>query len=317
MVPRSAKKAAKDLIAQQVKQSLPHVPTEQEIKALIAAEVKNSLAPKPKPAPNYGENTVINHPALENSKIVFIGTGNILYCDKGVKLTNSLVHFSGNNSLIYLSNGVDSRYSSVHMAIRNNSTIYVGSGTNFNVLIDFKTNLSISECKNLIIGNDCMFSFNMWVTTSDAHAAFDTKTRQRFNLPKSVLIGDHVWVGQDVTILKGTQIGSGSIIGANSLLAGKTLQSNAVYAGVPVKLVRPDTFYDRPDIQLVDKVKTESSQAEALKAAFSDDNHAKLRLDQIDKSLSAAKTSKAKLEYVKKNLVANKDKNRFYISDED
>lgn len=312
-VPKSAKTAAKNFIAQQVKQSLPHVPTDGEIRALVAAEIKKALAPKPKPAPDYGENTVINHPTLENSRIVFKGKGNILYCDKGVELKNSLLHFSGSNSLIYLSNGEDTRYSSVHMATQNNSTIYIGPGTNFNSFIDFRAHLSVGEQKNIIIGDNCMFSFNMWATTSDAHAAFDISTKQRFNLAKSVLIGDHVWVGQDVTILKGTRIGSGSIIGASSLLAGKALQSNAVYAGTPAKLVRAEVFYNRPDVQAALKVKSKSSQVEAAKAIFSNDTSARLSLDQIDKDLSAAKTSKAKLDYVKRYIVGNKNKNRFYI----
>lgn len=315
-VPKSAKIAAKDLIAQQVKQSLPHVPTENEIKAIVAAEIKKALAPKPKPVPDYGENTIINHPVLENSRIVFKGTGNILYCDEGVELKNSLLHFSGSNSLIYLSNGEDTRYSSVHMATQHNSTIYIGPGTNFNSFIDFRAHLSVGEQKNMIIGNNCMFSFSMWATTSDAHAAFDMVTRQRFNLPKSVLIGDHVWVGQEVTILKGTQIGSGSIIGADSLITGKVVQSNAVYAGVPAKLVRSDVFYSRPDIQAADKVSLKTSQANAAMASFSSDASGSLSLEQIDKALSAANTSQAKLDYVRQHIVANKNKNRFYINPE-
>lgn len=316
VVPKFAKTAAKNFVTQQVNQSLPRILTEKDIQALVNAEIKRALVPKPRPAPNYGDNTVINHPVLENSRIVFKGTGNILYCDEGVELKNSLLHFSGSNSLIYLSNGDDTRYSSVHMATQNNSTIYIGSGTNFNSFIDFRAHLSVGEQKNMIIGDNCMFSFSMWATTSDAHAAFDMATRQRFNLPKSVLIGDHVWVGQEVTILKGTQIGSGSIIGASSLLTGKVMQSNAVYAGVPAKLVRSDVFYNRPDVQAADKVSLKTSQANAAKASFSNDASGSLNLEQIDKALSTASTSQAKLDYVSKYIVANKNKNRFYIGAE-
>ena len=42
---------------------------------------------------------------LASSKIIFKGTGNILFLEDGVQLKNSTISFLGNNSIIYLSKG--------------------------------------------------------------------------------------------------------------------------------------------------------------------------------------------------------------------
>lgn len=61
---------------------------------------------------------------------------------------------------------------------------------------------------------------------------------------KSVYIGDHVWVGQDSLILKGTQIDSGSIIGGHSVVSGKRIPHNSTWAGNPARQIKDDIFWD-------------------------------------------------------------------------
>ena len=51
-----------------------------------------------------------------------------------------------------------------------------------------------------------------------------------------VKIGNNVFIGVNTTILKGAEIGNNVIIGANSLV-NKKLESNAVYAGNPVRYI--------------------------------------------------------------------------------
>ena len=52
----------------------------------------------------------------------------------------------------------------------------------------------------------------------------------------SVYIGDNVFIGMKAIILPGTKIGNNVIIGAGSVVKG-SLDSNAVYAGVPAKKI--------------------------------------------------------------------------------
>ena len=52
-----------------------------------------------------------------------------------------------------------------------------------------------------------------------------------------VVIGNGVWIGANVFINPGIVIGDNSIIGANSVVT-KDIDSYAIYAGVPAKLLR-------------------------------------------------------------------------------
>lgn len=52
-----------------------------------------------------------------------------------------------------------------------------------------------------------------------------------------VVIGSGCWIGSGVTILPGVTIGDGCVIAAGSLVT-KSTEPNALYAGVPARLVR-------------------------------------------------------------------------------
>ena len=120
----------------------------------------------------------------------------------------------------------------LNLSVHNNNAFYYGlnSSVNFRPIT-----ILLSEEKHIFIGNDVLFSFDIWIRNSDPHLIYSANTKKRINPTKSVFIGDHVWIGQNALILKGTQISSGSIIGANSVVAGKRISSNTIWAGNPVK----------------------------------------------------------------------------------
>lgn len=262
---------------------------------------------------DYGDNTVINHPKLKNSKIIFVGKNNILFCEEDVTLVDSKIMFCRSNSVIYISGGSKSRHTSLNIAVSHNSAVYIGKETNFHASKAFKTHIIAQEQKHVVIGDDCIFSLNCWLRTSDAHAAYDTESGKRLNLGKSIFIGDHVWIGQDVTILKGTKIGSGSIIGAGSVVPGKSIESNASYAGNPAKLVKDHLFFDRADMNHASRETTEYPDTDYSQWIYSRDNQLTLSQQQIDEDLTKAATSEEKLTYIQKHFVKNKTKNRFHI----
>lgn len=89
-----------------------------------------------------------------------------------------------------------------------------------------------------------MTSYDVLIRNSDAHLIYSCSDGQRVNSTKSVYIGDHVWIGQYVNILKNTQIDSGSIIGASSVVAGKQIPHNSVWAGSPLRQIKNEVFWD-------------------------------------------------------------------------
>jgi len=54
---------------------------------------------------------------------------------------------------------------------------------------------------------------------------------------QDVIIGDHVFIGANVTILPGTKIESNVVVGAGSVVRG-TLESNGLYVGAPCRRAR-------------------------------------------------------------------------------
>ena len=245
--------------------------------------------------------------SLENTNIVFKGKNNILYINsnKSVRIKNSIIRFNANNSVIFLN---DNRHVYiVDLTVYNNSVIYFGS----NNYINNKLLCIISEEKNLIIGNNCLFSFGICIRTADPHLLYDAKSHKRINPAKSVFIGDHVWIGQDVTILKGTKIGSGSVIGASSLVS-KKIFSNCVYGGNPVRLLKNNIFWEGSSTHAYTKKETKKSKIlNTDKFTYTKDNLS--YYTEVDKHLYSMKSSELKLSYLKKELYECNDSNRFCI----
>lgn len=95
------------------------------------------------------------------------------------------------------------------------------------------------------IGNDCLFSNGVVIYASDTHRIVDNETRRILNdTKKYVEIGNHVWLGMRVTVLKGTKIANNSIVGACSVVSGHFDVPNVILAGVPARVVRDGVDWD-------------------------------------------------------------------------
>ncbi|CAB3776485.1 2,3,4,5-tetrahydropyridine-2,6-dicarboxylate N-acetyltransferase [Paraburkholderia caffeinitolerans] len=90
---------------------------------------------------------------------------------------------------------------------------------------------------SIVVGERCLFSWNIDLRTSDWHSVFDMESGQRINPPKSVVLGPRVWIGSDVRILKGVTIGEGSVVGVGSIVT-KDVPANCAAAGNPARVIR-------------------------------------------------------------------------------
>ncbi len=176
-------------------------------------------------------------PELIDSTIIFNGKNNVLYCDEGVTLENSKIVFNGDNALVYLSTNHNNY--KLGVSINNNCFLYFGK----NNYINDKMVMVLSEEKNIFIGDECLFSTGIVFRNADPHLVFDSLTHNRLNFSKSIYLGDHIWLGQDSIILKGTMIDSGSIIGAGTVVSGKKIKHNTSNVGNPIKQIRKNVFW--------------------------------------------------------------------------
>lgn len=105
----------------------------------------------------------------------------------------------------------------------------------------------------LIIGKFCQIAAGVEFVMNDANhqmnsvstfpfytlEGWDMKPPKPEDMPfkGNTVIGNDVWIGQNVTILPGTQIGDGAIIGACSVVSG-IVDPYTIVAGNPAKPIR-------------------------------------------------------------------------------
>lgn len=98
-------------------------------------------------------------------------------------------------------------------------------------------NASLLANHRITIGDNCLIGDLVAIYDSDFHEVDPSRRRQGRGQSLPVQIGNNVWLGSRVMILKGVTIGENSVVGAMSLVT-KSLPANSVAAGVPAKLVR-------------------------------------------------------------------------------
>lgn len=94
----------------------------------------------------------------------------------------------------------------------------------------------------ITIGTDCMFSSNINIFNSDTHQIiFENKV---INTNKSIRIGNHVWIGKNSSILKGTMIGDNVIVGMNSTVT-KDIEEGKMVVGNPARVIKNNITWNR------------------------------------------------------------------------
>ena len=59
----------------------------------------------------------------------------------------------------------------------------------------------------------------------------------------AVIIGDDVWIGHDVSILPGVEIGDGAIVAAKTLV-NKDVPEKSLAAGIPAEIIETDVSWE-------------------------------------------------------------------------
>ena len=252
-------------------------------------------------------NKIIGNINLDNSKVKFTGSNNILYINDEITLVNSSIDFRGDNSLVYLCKTAEKI--TVDIKLYNNSTIYFGK----NIWINKGVKIVISEQTNLFLGNNCMIAPECCIRSADPHIIYDINTKKRINQSKSIFIGDHVWIGQGIMVLKNAMVGSGAVIGAKSLITNKKYNSNTIYGGSPAKKIKEGIFFIHDDChRFLDEDIEKYEYNDTDKYIYNRDGTT-TEFEDIENNLRGA-SIKDRIDYLDK-ITLNNDKNRFYIGD--
>lgn len=156
-----------------------------------------------------GDVQLSSHPC-SNDKIITLKLGK-----------NSILKIDGD---FIIGNGVRISLSKDAQLSFGGKSIESGSGITADTFIMVK--------KKIEIGNDFLCAWGVFITDSDWH--------QINNQPhqSDVHIGNHVWIANNSSVLKGTTIQDNCIVASNSKLINTAYPSDSMIAGTPAKIVK-------------------------------------------------------------------------------
>jgi acetyltransferase-like isoleucine patch superfamily enzyme len=153
------------------------------------------------------------------------------------------INFNGDNSTVYIGDNSDLN----QLEIRSRQAEdFVAIGEEVSVA---GRNVWVSgygagnHTPAIIVGDDCMFSYDIVIRNSDAHPVFDGKTDRQINGPHgAVHIEPHVWIGERSNILKDTTVGACSIIALGSTVT-RDAPRFSVIKGAPAEAAVQENSY--------------------------------------------------------------------------
>lgn len=163
------------------------------------------------------QNLMLGKNICFSQQTVFNGDGKVIIGDNVMFGYELAPHFYGFHELI--------------QARTENSIITIGDNTKIS------NDVSIISFKSIQIGRNCLIGDRLTVYDCDGHGINPYTRCDSIGNAESVIIGDDVWIGSMVTILKGVSIGNNSIIAANSVVT-HDVPNNSIVAGNPAKLVK-------------------------------------------------------------------------------
>lgn len=207
---------------------------------------------------NGKERTLMPHEKIPGLRVSWIGSNCTAKIHLPIKFLNTLLYVRGDNSYFEIHSTPyvidwDTEFSLCH----SNSKIIIGENFSCGRNCYFGGFNDINQ--SIIVGNDCMLSHNVRTTVSDGHVIYSEITHQVINKAKDIKIGNHVWIGGNVRILKGTTLADNTIVGTMSLLNKKFTDSNLLLAGVPAKIIERNVNWSRAQNEKVlpDEIKSQ------------------------------------------------------------
>ncbi len=202
-----------------------------------------------------------------NIKIGINGLNNKVVVGKRVKLNG--VRFNlNNNCKVFIEDNVvfkpaylfmadnteliikkNSKIENAIVFINTSSILEIGSGV---TVVGGSSRFQSGRNQRIIIGDDCMFSWDITVLGHDGHLIYDVIDKKCLNntfgnIRESIVIGDHVWLGAHSSILPNSYISTGSIIGYGSTVKGY-IPNNCIAVGQPARVVKENIAWSRDNV---------------------------------------------------------------------
>lgn len=167
--------------------------------------------------------------------IICTGHNNQILISDGCICRNLRIVIRGSNNTVII--GENNTFNKGELWIEDdNNSIIIGNGNSF----CGEMHLACIEGSSIRVEDDCLFSSQIIFRTGDSHSILN-KEGKRINPSEPIHIKNHVWIGHQVTVLKGVTIGNDSVIGTGSIVTKSVTECNVIITGVPAKVVKRDT----------------------------------------------------------------------------
>ncbi|MES2440270.1 MAG: hypothetical protein V4584_14465 [Verrucomicrobiota bacterium] len=224
-----------------VRKTEPGAPAAKARKATAAAKkaAERPTRKRPKRIIGRRDNNILleTRKSLKGQINIVHGTGNTVRFGEGSHFIGKL-RIRGSNNLIEFGPNAGIR-GRIAVVGDNQRVIFGAHSTSVEIYI------VCAEGQDVIIGKSCMLSRKIEIRTTDSHSVVDPQTGQRMNKPRSVIIGDHVWIGVGTFVSKGAVIPSNSIVAAMSFVNGRFEEEGVIIAGEPAKVVKQGITWQR------------------------------------------------------------------------
>jgi acetyltransferase-like isoleucine patch superfamily enzyme len=104
------------------------------------------------------------------------------------------------------------------------NTVFIGSGCEFNIT------------EGITIGNDSLIASGCRFIDHDHGISIEKRMYHQVGPKGPIFIGNDVWLGCNVVVLKGIEIGNGAVVAAGAVVT-KSIPAYEIWGGVPAKKI--------------------------------------------------------------------------------
>ena len=190
----------------------------------------------------------------DRSPVKIIGNNNVLNIHSNNQFYKLELIINGSNNSISIDEGC---WGSLKIIIdTDNTQVKIGKNCVFRGV----------ECglwekgSSLTLGDEVMAARDTRLYVSDFHSIIDINTMNAINQGKEISIGNHVWIGERVMVLKNNTIADDVIVAAGSIVTKDLTESHSIYAGNPARLVKSDITWAEEKFDIYQAKKNANSQ---------------------------------------------------------
>lgn len=172
---------------------------------------------------------------VKGLKVNFYGANALVKINLPCPKFHNTVINCGDNANISIGSSFHRIENSCILATASDSVVKIGKNNFIRGIFIASTDKSGISVK---IGEDCLISTGVKLLTGDFHTVIDAKTKEVLNTPEDIIIGNHCWLCEDVTIKRGVILPDETIVAAKAFVTKAFNKTNTIIGGIPATVIK-------------------------------------------------------------------------------